>query len=194
MRLRTGPTTRFSLMAAAVFIAGILQLFTTDGASAQQCEDSDFVTGGGWILPDGNVKANFGVAGGCRNGSFFGHLEYVDHGSGLAPTTPFRVHGTGVTGYFSVGVDGVGPNGQPTGTRDITGTAEINGVAGFTYCVEVTDNGEGESGTGDLFTIQLSNGYSATGTLGGVGPGGGNIQLHKGTPPPTNTCLGGGGV
>jgi len=37
---------------------------------------------------------------------------------------------------------------------------------------------KGEPGRNDLFQIQLSNGYSAGGDLGGSHPGGGNIQLH----------------
>jgi hypothetical protein len=39
------------------------------------------------------------------------------------------------------------------------------------YDIDVADNGE--PGRGDTFTITLSNGYTARGTLGG-----GNIQLH----------------
>jgi len=160
-------------------MVGAVQLFTANSAIAQ-CPPSDFVTGGGWILPDMNVKANFGVGGGCKNGAFWGHLEYVDHGSTNASglPTPFRVHGTSVTGY-NLGPD---PN-----TRDITGTAETNDPNSrmVTYCVEVTDNGEGQSGMGDSFGLQLSNGYLAFGTLGG-----GNIQLHKGNPPPTSASCG----
>ena len=37
----------------------------------------------------------------------------------------------------------------------------------------------GEPGGNDRFEIQLSNGYSASGDLGGSQPGGGNIQLHE---------------
>ncbi len=54
----------------------------------------DFLTGGGWIVHNG-AKANFGVAGGCKHGSpTWGHLEYIDHGTGL------NVHWTSITGYF----------------------------------------------------------------------------------------------
>ena len=84
-----------------------------------------------------------------------GHLNYIDHGSGL------KAKGTGVTAYQII---------NPT-TRRILGTAEINGVSGFTYDVTVSDNGE--PGTSDTFAIILSNGYTASGTLIG-----GNIQLH----------------
>ncbi len=83
-----------------------------------------------------------------------GHLTYVDHGVRL------KVKGTGVTGYTVTG---------PT-SRQIRGTAEANGQP-VTYVVDVADNGE--PGRQDTFSIRLSNGYSAAGTLQG-----GNVQLH----------------
>src|SRR5207237_6347027 len=54
----------------------------------------DFVTGGGWIIgtPSG-AKANFGVAGGRKNGELWGHLNYIDHDNGM------HVKATAVTGY-----------------------------------------------------------------------------------------------
>src|SRR5712692_6070980 len=61
----------------------------------------DFVTGGGFIVGAGgsslrtDVHGNFGVGGGVKNGAFWGHLEYNDHGSSSIRT----VHGTSVTGY-----------------------------------------------------------------------------------------------
>jgi len=124
--------------------------------SQPNCNTSDdFITGGGRINLNSS-RANFGVAGGIKNGSLWGHHEYIDHGTGM------KVHGTGVTAYF------------PTGTtsRHISGTAEINGQGGFTYDVDVADNGEPGVNV-DTFAITLSNGYSASGKLGG-----GNIQLH----------------
>jgi hypothetical protein len=121
------------------------------------CQGGDFVTGGGWITgTPSEDRGNFGVGGGIKNGSFWGHLTYIDHGNGM------KVKGTGVTGYEVASAT----------TRYIDGTAEINGQGGFTYEVDVTDNGE--PGRNDVFTIRLSNGYSASGLLDG-----GNIQLHK---------------
>jgi hypothetical protein len=121
------------------------------------CTGGDFVTGGGWITgtPSG-AKGTFAVAGGIKNGAFWGHLTYLDHGNG-GP----KVKGTGVTSYTVVG---------PT-TRRITGTCEIDGQSGFTYRVDVSDNGE--PGRNDTFSLNQSSGYSASGTLAG-----GNIQLH----------------
>ena len=118
----------------------------------------DFVAGGGWIVgtPSG-ARANFAVAGGVKDGAFWGHLSYIDHG----PNGP-KVKGTGVTGYAALDAT----------TRWIEGTAEIDGQPGFTYRVEVAD--EGEPGRADRFHLHLSNEYDATGVLNG-----GNLQLHN---------------
>lgn len=121
--------------------------------AGQKSCTNDFITGGGWIASSG--RDTFAVAGGLRNGSLWGHLQYVDHSTGL------KVKGTGVTSYAVTG----------TTSRHIGGTAEVNGSPGFTYDVDVADNGE--PGTLDTFRIALSNGYAAGAALGG-----GNIQLH----------------
>ena len=52
----------------------------------------------------------------------------------------------------------------------LTGTAK-NGKAKLSFTVDVTDNGE--PGTLDTFSIQVSNGYSASGNLTD-----GNITIH----------------
>lgn len=120
----------------------------------------DFVTGGGWITAPEGAKGNFGVAGGFKNGAFWGHLAYNDHGAN-GP----KVKGTGVTGYERVNET----------TRRIEGTAEVNGQDGFTYEAIVED--KGEPGRSDRFELRLSGGYSAAGSLGG-----GNVQLHGNCP------------
>jgi hypothetical protein len=122
----------------------------------------DFVTGGGWITTASGARANFGVGGGIKNGGLWGHLTYIDHGTGL------KVKGTGVTSY-----DITGPV-----SRKIKGTAQLSDGSSVTYEVIVTDNGE--PGREDTFSISLSTGYFASGTLAG-----GNIKLH-GEPSP---CL-----
>ncbi|MBI4468948.1 MAG: hypothetical protein HY650_06480 [Acidobacteria bacterium] len=70
--------------------------------------------------------------------------------------------GTGVTGYAITG----------NSSRHIEGTCEVDNQAGFTYQVDVSDNGE--PGQNDAFMLRWSNGYTAGGPLGG-----GNIRLHK---------------
>jgi hypothetical protein len=119
------------------------------------CQGKDFVTGGGWILTPSQARGTFGVGGGIKDRGFWGHLTYIDHGINM------KVKGTSVTNYLITG---------PT-SRQIHGTAEINGVPG-TYIVDVADNGE--PGRADTFFIKLSNGYTAGSTLPA-----GNIQLHR---------------
>jgi len=118
----------------------------------------DFVTGGGWIPVSGD-KGSFGFVAGYKdhNTSPSGNLEYNDHGIGM------KVKATSVLSYGGSG-----------NTRTFSGGAEINGQPGFTYTITVQDNGEPGAGH-DTFSIQLSNGYSASGILGG-----GNIEIHAG--------------
>ena len=116
----------------------------------------DFVTGGGWITNASGDRANLGVAGGIKNGGLWGHLTYIDHGP-----NGIKVKGTDVTSYEVTGLT----------SRRIKGIAEVDGVSGIGYTVDVTD--AGEPGRDDTFSITLSNKYSASGTLAG-----GNIQLH----------------
>jgi hypothetical protein len=121
------------------------------------------VTGGGWILgTPSNAKGTFGVSGGMQGEKFWGHLNYVDHGTGL------HVRSTAVTGYSE---DPANAN-----ARQITYNVLIGTNPG-TATVRVIDNGE--PGARDVFELTLSNGYTAGAELGGGRPGGGNIQLHK---------------
>ncbi len=119
---------------------------------------SDYVSGGGWIAgtPDG-AKGKFGLSVGMRDSVLSGHVDYQDDGAGI------KMRSKALGGYQL----GATPN-----ARRIEGTAEIDGVDGFTFVVEVTDNGE--PGRNDIFSITVSNGYHASGTLGG-----GNLQLHE---------------
>lgn len=120
------------------------------------CARKDFVTGGGWITTPAGARANFAVAGGIKNGQFWGHLTYIDHGG-----TAMKVKGTAVTGYVPTGED----------SREISGNADIDGKGG-SYVADVLDGGE-PGRTVDAFKLTLSTGYIAGGPLAG-----GNIQLH----------------
>jgi hypothetical protein len=125
--------------------------------------DCGKITGGGWIVgtPSG-AKGSFGVSGGLQGDKLWGHLNYVDHGTGL------HVRSTAVTGYES---DSSNADGRIIRYKVLIGTVE------GTATVRAVDHGE--PGRTDLFEITLSNGYTAGGELGGARPGGGNIQLHK---------------
>jgi hypothetical protein len=161
---QTSTSGSISVTGLHVSITGVADIAVATATASITCGSTcpapqgDFVTGGGWITVGGS-KGTFSVDGGLDGTTPWGALEYQDHGTGL------KVHGTGVTAYTVV----------DAATRSITGNATINGVAG-TYTVVVADNGE--PSTNDTFSISLSNGYNASGTLGG-----GNIQLH---PKPTN--------
>jgi len=115
----------------------------------------DTVTAGGWITgtPSG-ARANLGLV--ARDPAApSGSVNYVDHGDDI------HVKSTGITAYTIV----------DDTTRQIEGTATVNGVETVTFVVVVTDLGE--PGTSDTFSITLSNGYSASGTLEG-----GNVKIH----------------
>ena len=186
-------------------VAALALLLASGSASAWEC---DFLTGGGFIIRDSGAKANFGVGGGCKDGSpTWGHLEYQDDGTGL------NVHWTSITGYFNFGDDPPDPKtGQPRGGRLICGTARTNTYGDVNWGVYAKDTGE--PGRDDVFIIRLTQPVVAGApqvivytterdsdhTLGGPGPGGGNIQLHKPNPSTTGDfggfcpALGGGGA
>ena len=163
----SGNVGNFTVTALHVVVTGVADVAVSRAHADIACAVAppcagDFVTGGGWITgtPSG-AKGNFGVGGGLRkNGVLWGHLTFIDHGQN-GP----KVKGTGVTAYSVVG------NPKTSTVRHIEGTCEINGSSGFTYQVDVADNGE--PGRMDTFAITLSNGYTASGSLAG-----GNIQLH----------------
>jgi len=121
----------------------------------------DFVTGGGWI-PSGNSRANFGFNAGFKGGSSTpeAHVNYIDHATGK------HVKATSITAY------GLGPTNT---SRHFEGEAEVDGVAGYFYMIDVDD--KGEPGRADTLSLQLSDGYKNGGILRG-----GNIQLHKPCP------------
>jgi hypothetical protein len=135
----------------------------------------DFITGGGFVFTDSGPQANFGSHGGCKNGAFWGHINYVDHG-GSAGAMPYHVDSTQITGYLE---DTAFPN-----AREICGFARTNAGETVLFRVRMEDNGE--PGINDTFGIRLSNGYDLPPRpLGNGGPGGGNIQLHKPNPSTT---------
>ncbi len=152
----------------------------TCGSVPSSPSTCDFVTGGGWIVGASGAKANFGVAGGIKDGAFWGHLNYIDHHDGM------HVKQTAVTGYAE---DPNDPN-----CRYICYDVTVNDAPAYYAVVHVCDNGE--PGRNDIFEIKLYTTppptppppacwqrtdtpfYSAGGDLGGNHPGGGNIQLH----------------
>ena len=121
-----------------------------------QTVTKDFMTGGGYIIVN-NDHGNFGFVAGFKPGdnTVSGQLNYIDHGTGM------HLKSIDITSYSGSG-----------NTRTFSGDAQINGVSGYTFTVTASDNGNPGAGK-DTFSIQLSNGYSASGVLAG-----GNIKLH----------------
>jgi hypothetical protein len=137
----------------SVVRAFLLLLTTLLGLTPTQ---PDSVTAGGWITgTPSSARANFGVNA-SDPAAPSGHLNYLDHGIGI------HVSSTSITAYAIVNAT----------TRQIQGTCTINGVGGFTFTATLNDLGE--PGTSDTFSIALSNGYVASGTLQG-----GNVQVHS---------------
>jgi hypothetical protein len=202
-----------ALATLIVFRSVPARAWNTGGQVPSPC---DFTTGGGFIftnsafdfngatLPEGGQKANFGLVGGCKNGGFFGHVNYVDHANGL------HVSSDTITGYVDP-CPGCSPP-AANNARDICGTAEVTdpstGQNFGTHNFRVrTIDAEKQSSfpqPKDKFGIELQNqsgdidyfvpvrclaDNTPTGDVRtcspNVGPGGGDIQLHKPAPPNT---------
>ncbi len=114
---------------------------------------SGTASGGGHIAVGGG-RANFGFSvERPPGGSVSGHLTYDDR--------------DGHTKVQTEEIDSLTLGGN---VATFSGPCMVNKVAGFTCTVSVVDNGE--PGSNDEFSISISNGYQAGGTLGG-----GNIQV-----------------
>jgi hypothetical protein len=155
-------------LAAVAVTPAVAMQFSSGGATVPS--PCDFTTSGGFVRTDGGKEANFGAHGGCKNGSFWGHVNYVDH------TTGYHVDSTAITGYLT-------PL-QGSTIRDICGLATTNNPSDpqpVLFRIRLVDNGE--PGVADQFGIRLSTGYAVTTRLlnGGMG-GGGNVQLHAPNP------------
>ena len=150
------------------FVVTALLAFTSVPASSHFVPlPCDFITSGGFVFTDAGAMANFGAHGGCKNGAFWGHVNYVDH----ATSPPYHVDSTQITGYL---IDPAFPN-----ARDICGIARTNRGESVRFRVRLEDNGE--PGRDDRFGIRLDNGYLVTTRL----LEGGNVQLHKPNPSTT---------
>src|SRR5882762_2980563 len=180
-----------------------LALALASGAANADC---DFLTGGGFIIrtppsPDeaSGAHGNFGVGGACKDGGdahgLWGHLEYIDHGTGTSTQTqlPLNAHWITITDYREVFTSAPDPKThQPLGARYICGTARTNQAYGDVNFVVYAED-KGEPGVDDVFWIRLTQPvgqnvpqhtvytteHDSDNTLGGPGSGGGNIQLHK---------------
>jgi len=183
--MRIAGRLRAAAMVAAL-VAGWGQVADVGVVRAQGVPDPcDFATGGGFVMTDGGYKANFGAHGGCKNGKFWGHVNFVDH------TTGYHVSSTEITAY-------VAPFGVESPVRDICGLARTNKVDDpqpVWFRVRLMDNGE--PGNLDQFGIKLARLtspedefpsyqeiYAVTPRdLSTFKPGAGNVELHDANGP-----------
>lgn len=204
------------MLATAVLAAGLLlalQSFKPTPVYAHIVPSPcDFTTGGGFILiapgtasnefglTESDQKANFGLVGGCKNGGFFGHVNYVDHNNGL------HLSSDTITAYYLPCPECVPPN----NARDICGTAEvsINGSPApggpFKFRARTIDAEQqstpppkdkfgikiADSGGGIAYLVPTRCLASDTptgmlSTCSAINPGGGDIELHKPNPSTT---------
>jgi len=117
-------------------------------------------TGGGSISTFTGGKGTFGFIGGIhRDGTFFGHVVYVDHGANLSiVSTSILFFTPGCTSLISA--------------RGNTGSGQA-----VEFAITAQDNGE--PGTNDVFVINAFD--AGTGNTVYVGAGtlqSGNIQAH----------------
>ncbi len=154
----TGPVTTHAYSAAGTYRVA-LTVTDNDGETAATellvvvTQPADRSASGGGTIPVPGGKANFGFDVTRENGALGGTLTYNDHGQKV------KVQSESITSLERTG-----------NSAKFTGTCSINKVSGYTFTVEVTDNGDGKA---DVFTIRLSNGYEAGGTLTG-----GNIDVE----------------
>ena len=114
------------------------------------------VTAGGWIAVT-DSKGTFGVTAKANaSGAPSGNVTYQDHDSGKT------VKSTAVTSVTLT---------EGGRCARILGDAKVNNTPGFGFQVDVCDNDE-PGKDADTFSIFVSDGYMASGTLGG-----GNVQI-----------------
>jgi hypothetical protein len=138
--------------------------FPGDDSALSFAADTDpldpfLTTGGGWISTFTGGKGTFGFIGGTHmDGTFFGHVVYVDHDAN------FRMVSTSIT-FFAPGCNGT-----------VAGFGESSSGQ-VQFSIHVQDNGE--PGSDDVFVISAydagtgSTVYAWLGTLQG-----GDIQAH----------------
>src|SRR6201984_1134633 len=109
----------------------------------------DFTTGGGFVITDNGNHANFGLVGGCKNGGFFGHVNFVDHDT-TGTFAGLHVNSDSIDAYFE---PAAGSN-----IRDICGTADTNLFGTVKFRARTEDNADpNPGGQGiDKFGLKLT--------------------------------------
>src|SRR5215470_9958878 len=115
--------TKFALM---LFLGGLFaSVLMFKGAPEAKAHivpsPCDFTTGGGFVITDSGNHANFGLVGGCKNGGFFGHFNFVDHDA-TNTANPVCCAGLHVNGPVSAYFEPY----PGSNVRDLCGTADTN--------------------------------------------------------------------
>jgi hypothetical protein len=164
---RTHTLTIVALVIAATSLAASRVIAQDQWSSVPS--PCDFVTSGGFVITDSGKKANFAVHGGCKNGEFWGHLNFMDH------TTGYTIDSIGITGFLAPVPGAL--------TRDICGLATTNRDEPQPVWFRVRLSDIAEPGTWDEFGLRLSTGYIVTTRALNAGKtGGGNVQVHDPNP------------
>lgn len=168
----------FALGASVTMVDSNIAVCAGSGPPPPDPSECDSVKGSGHIksrsIGWGHKydKASFSVFAGIKDEELWGRFEFQDQAK-----RGIRVKSTSVTAYTIV--DAV--------TRQIEGTALVNGRTSVTYKIVLVDNGKPYHRYGrsnDSFSMELSNGYTISGTLQG-----GDIQIFD-TCDPSHDCDG----
>src|ERR1700758_3363233 len=114
---RTITRSVLTLFVAGVIAAAVILTGTRIAKAHVVPSPCDFTTGGGFVITDNGNHANFGLVGGCKNGGFFGHVNFVDHDT-TGTFAGLHVNSDSIDAYFE---PAAGSN-----IRDICGTADTN--------------------------------------------------------------------
>src|SRR6201998_4132768 len=87
-----------TVLAGGLFVALLLLRDTPVAKAHIVPSPCDFTTGGGFVITDNGNHANFGLVGGCKNGGFFGHVNFVDHDT-TGTFAGLHVSSTSIDGY-----------------------------------------------------------------------------------------------
>ena len=145
----SGNTASITVRALHIYVNGLADVVISYAQAGITCSNVPVCAGEEFDVGEGEDhdastgdREDWSFAGGTKDHSSWGHLEYIDHGPG-GPT----VHATRLTKFVRV---------SPT-IRHIEGVANVNGVPGFIFALDTTDNHK--LGLKSIFKLKLSNGY-----------------------------------
>ena len=115
--------------------ASVLISRSADGHEEEGDPANDRITGGGWILNAAGKKCTFSVGGAIKDGKPWGHLNFIDHETGM------HVKAHTMMSYTMINQN----------ERRMQGHCTINGEGDYGFTVFAADNGE--PGSNDSFHL-----------------------------------------